>query len=159
MEDRERLIQEISGLMQQLSKEDLLQVKHQISVFIYNSTVEEMQSSSSSSEEEVPPKEKEKKKSTKSEPPRPRITIDHKEGSTAAFISTERKERIFFTVQEIAVMLDICERADNARLIPGKMYRWLEKERRDFLNETGITSSSDPHMKELCLEILEKWGE
>lgn len=159
MGDKKRLIQEITGLMQQLSKEDLLQVKHQISVLIYNSTVEEIQAGSSEFEgEPVTEQESSPRKSPK-KPVSPTVTIDHKEGSTAVFISTERNERIFFTVQELAQLLEICEKSENTRAIPGRVFRWLEKERRDFLNETGIPSASDPHIKELCLEILEKWGE
>jgi hypothetical protein len=157
MRENSKLVSEIQGLIKQLGREDLLQLKQQASAMIYNQTVEEinkeLKPQPNRSEDSEPQETQPRAKMS------PLIQIDQSDNRMYVYISTEKNERVFFTIEEMAKMLNVCESASQVKKIPHNLYRWLEKERSDFLIETAISSPSDPHMKELCLTILEEWGE
>ncbi len=68
-----------------------------------------------------------------------------------------RGARVFFNRDELREITTICWKAENKRAGMRGMYRWFDKERSDFLNDTSIRSPADPVFDRLFDEIRSKY--
>lgn len=68
-----------------------------------------------------------------------------------------RGARVFFNRDELREITAICWKAENKRAGMRGMYRWFDKERSDFLNDTSIRSPADPVFDRLFDEIRSKY--
>ncbi|TVR87774.1 MAG: hypothetical protein EA428_12795 [Spirochaetaceae bacterium] len=68
-----------------------------------------------------------------------------------------RGARVFFNRDELREITAICWKAENRRAGMRGMYRWFDKERSDFLNDTSIRSPADPVFDRLYDEIRSKY--
>jgi len=68
-----------------------------------------------------------------------------------------RGARVFFNRDELREITAICWKAENKRAGMRGMYRWFDKERSDFLNDTSIRSPADPVFERLYDEIRSKY--
>ena len=68
-----------------------------------------------------------------------------------------RGARVFFNRDELREITTICWKAENKRAGMRGMYRWFDKERSDFLNDTSIRSPADPVFDRLYDEIRSKY--
>jgi len=156
MAENKKLISEISSLLKQMGKDDLLYLKQQASLLIYNKTIDQMNQQNQS-------KPAENKKTQKKEKTVPvsnnEVYLDMSDNRMYVYISSAAGERVFFTVEEVANMVEVCHQSDEVRQIPARLFRWLKKERSDFLSELSISQASDPLIKSLCIKLLEEWGE
>jgi len=159
MGSNKQLISEINSLLKQLSSEDLLYIKQQTSMLIYNQTVDQINQSNPRPTAASDNDEAATRTDSRDTSEKPQIIMDQSPNKMYVYISSSRQERVFFTVEEIAKMVDICQSAPDVRQIPRLLFQWLKKERTDFLNELNIGTVSNPLMKELCIELLERWGE
>lgn len=158
MAENKKLISEISSLLKQMGSDDLLYLKQQASLLIYNKTIDQINEQNQSSS---PRKEKTQQKTKKAPAAKANneIYLDMSENRMYVYISSAAGERVFFTVEEIAQMVEVCHKSQEVRQIPLYLFRWLKKERSDFLSELSISQASDPLMRSLCIKLLEEWGE
>ncbi|MCA1753489.1 MAG: hypothetical protein LC641_02070 [Spirochaeta sp.] len=68
-----------------------------------------------------------------------------------------RGARVFFNRDELREITAICWKSENRRAGMRGMYRWFDKERSDFLNDTSIRSPADPVFDRLYDEIRSKY--
>lgn len=139
-----------------MAKDDLLYLKQQASLLIYNKTIDQMNQQNQSKPSKTPKAPSKEKAVPVSNN---EVYLDMSENRMYVYISSAAGERVFFTVEEIANMVEVCHQSDEVRKIPLHLFRWLKKERSDFLSELAITQASDPLMKSLCIKLLEEWGE
>ncbi len=64
------------------------------------------------------------------------------------------RDRIFFNRDELRELTRICWKAKDASQAGSRMYRWFERERRDFLNDTGIARPSSAALQNLYEHIV-----
>ena len=138
-----RLREEIGGLLEQIDEEGLLFLKQQASTIIYNSTVQEMNRKNQESllehygdgsgEGQSKGKRTERKDQTS-------VYVDMA-GKDKGYANVVCGNiRVFFTLDELGSMVYIAEKAASSGDGGLLLYRWLKKERGDFLVENGIRS-------------------
>lgn len=59
------------------------------------------------------------------------------------------KNRVFFNRDELRSLAKICHASGTISEATTRLYRWFERERKDFLNDTGIERSGAPVLVEL----------
>ena len=59
------------------------------------------------------------------------------------------KSRIFFNREELRSLVKICHASGTISEATTRLFRWFERERKDFLNDTGIERSGAPILVEL----------
>ncbi len=64
------------------------------------------------------------------------------------------RDRIFFNRDELRELTRICWKSEDAPQAASRMFRWLERERRDFLNDTGIARPNSAALRNLYEFII-----
>ncbi len=64
------------------------------------------------------------------------------------------RDRIFFNRDELRELARICWKSEDAPKGASRMFRWLERERRDFLNDTGIARPNSAALRNLYKFII-----
>ncbi len=146
------LRKEISGLLEQIEEAELLFLKQQATTIIYNYTVEEM---NRKNQESLLENTRSKKKASPSvgkgskTPEKGVISLDMG-GEAKGFCNVVcGRVRVFFPLEELDAMVYISKKTSSseAGLL---LYRWLKKERGDFLVDNGVTSYPSPLIDDLA---------
>ena len=141
------LRKEIADLLAQIDEEGLLFLKQQASTIIYNATVMEM--NRKNQESLLENYEEKRKKTSRSS------TGVKKKKEESVYVDMSGKAkgygnvvcgniRVFFTLDEIGDMVYIAEKSAQSGDGGLLLYRWLKKERGDFLVDNGIKSYPSP---------------
>jgi regulator of replication initiation timing len=137
----QQLRKDIVGLLAQVDEEGLFFLKKQASTIIYNQTVLEMNKKNQESLLENHEAKQEDKKGSKAKKNRQAerdIYVDMS-GEAKGFCNVIRGNiRVFFTLDELGTMVYIAEKAARSGDAGLLLFRWLKKERGDFLVENGI---------------------
>jgi hypothetical protein len=161
-DDLTKLRGEITALLDQIGGDGLLFLKKQATTIIYNNTVQEMNQNKALKGVEPTPDIK----GTVEDRDEPIIQerldgFNPKElyidmgGEEKGFCNIVcGKVRVFFTIEELDILIFIAEKAagkgDGALLL----YRWLKKERGDFLVDNGIMSYPSPIIDSLASLLI-----
>jgi len=146
------LRKEIVSLLDQINEEGLLFLKQQASTIIYNDTVEEMNRNNRESLLE--------NETVKQTSDRNRLKQSSRAQEFSLDLSGENKGyanivygriRVFFPLDELESMIYIAKKASRAGDSGLLLYRWLKKERGDFLVEHGITAYPSPLIDKLAV--------
>ncbi|MDC7221828.1 MAG: hypothetical protein PQJ59_17990 [Spirochaetales bacterium] len=143
---KDKLIQlkkEIGELLGQIDEEGLLFLKKQASTIIYNQTVLEINRKNGESLMDL--QDGVEDGSSQSSPKRRKskpneVTVDMGGESRGYCNVVYGNIRVFFTLEELGTMIYIAEKAADKGDGGLLLYRWLKKERSDFLVENGIKS-------------------
>jgi hypothetical protein len=145
---RQILTKELTALVKLLDEKGIEFLKHQAEVLLHNSRVESVRRRAASAREADP--------TAAGSPEHPSPSrdvmvegIDHR-----LFNITVGRSRTFFTKEEIKILTKICHAASGLPDATTRLYRWFERERKDFLNEVEIMRAGDPVLAEIYDIIL-----
>ncbi|MDC7222503.1 MAG: hypothetical protein PQJ60_02115 [Spirochaetales bacterium] len=145
------LRREITDLLGQIDEEGLLFLKKQASTIIYNQTVLEMNRKNQESLLENHQARNEKKSTGKSSEQKEGIISLDRSGEERGYCNVVcGNVRVFFTLDELDTMFYIAEKASAKGDGGLLLYRWLKKERGDFLVDNGITDYPSPRIDALA---------
>ncbi len=148
--DNQTLIKEIKKSLSKLDKKDLMFLKEQASVLVYNKEIIEKKS------------QNEKKQSSKSKI----VKKSSKKSKTSSVVCFEqlknpkffnlniKGEKLFMDYHEIKVILKIARAAETPEKGAIRLFNWFKKERKDVLVDGGIASSSNPVLLQIYKELL-----
>ncbi|MFP4232396.1 MAG: hypothetical protein ACLFRR_11175 [Spirochaetaceae bacterium] len=150
----ESLKSEIAALLDKLDEESLRFLKQQAEVLLYSG---ELAAARKKAAEAAHNRKTDEAEGTEqdegaAEPSKPPVSITRR-GDTSFFI-TVTGTRGFFNRQEMREMTRIAHRAGDAPEGARRLHRWLERERTDFLKDTGIDRPGDPRLGELWSVIV-----
>jgi hypothetical protein len=148
----DELRKELASLLDQINEEGLLFLKQQASTIIYNETVEEM---NRSNRESLLDNEAAKRKSDsdrQDRPPRKQdFSLDMSGESKGYANIVYGRIRVFFPLDELEAMAYIARKASQAGDSGLLLYRWLKRERGDFLVDHGIRDYPSPLIDKLAV--------
>ena len=75
--------------------------------------------------------------------------VDIEQISPQSFVIAVAGERVFFSRDELRAVAKIAWATDDAATGAERMYRWFDRERSDFLLDTGIDGVRDRALEEL----------
>lgn len=155
---------EVTDLLGQIDEEGLLFLKQQASTLIYNATVEEMNRKKQESF-----LENHKAKSTEEaqemdgvvedqeKPHQPKVDglyIDMTNINKNYVNLCNGNVRVFFTLDELDTLVYIAENAKSPKEAPLLLYRWMKRERGDYLVDNGILSFPSAVIDALAAYLL-----
>ncbi len=85
------------------------------------------------------------------------VEVDIEQVSEQSFVIIFGSERIFFTRDELRQITRICWTTEDAAEGGRNIFRWMERERRDFLIDSGVDGPGDPGLKELWSVIRSRY--
>jgi hypothetical protein len=155
------LIKELTALLKLLDEQGLEFLKHQAGILLHNARIENVRRNTQSHASE-------NGQSVHSE--EDLISGMGIQKKTAVFrdIRIERtdhnyfnifvgRSRIFFNRDELRSLAKICHASGGVSEGTTRLYRWFERERKDFLNDTGIERAGDPALAELFDVIVHNY--
>lgn len=142
---RDELVSEINALLPELEDSSLVFLKQQAEVLLVKAR-------------KVKARQALRKYQQQGGPVAQDIGDVHIEQNEQGFFHiVARGARVFFNRDELREITAICWKAENKRAGMRGMYRWFDKERSDFLNDTSIRSPADPVFDRLFDEIRSKY--
>lgn len=148
-ERRRKLMATIEDALPKLDVESLGVLVRNCQIAMYNAEVEETRKTVTEAQRAVeegrPP----------GEVPTPDVDIE--QISPQSFVVIFGPERVFFNRNELRELAKVCWAADNETDGAKRMFRWFERERRDFLQDVGLDSPADPGLKQLWSVIRSRY--
>ncbi|MFP4644951.1 MAG: hypothetical protein ACLFM0_11400 [Spirochaetales bacterium] len=144
-----KLIATIEDALPKLNEESLALIVRNCQVALYN---DEMERSREAVMEAQAAVEQGRVPGEASKP-----AVDIEQVSDQSFVVIFGSERIFFTREELRQLTKMCWATNNAAEGARSMFRWMERERRDFLLDSGVDSPSDPGLQELWSVIRSRY--
>ncbi len=154
-----KTIKEIASLMDTMGDNALAMLKQQAKILAH---AEELDAARAKMKEAIDKSTAEKapvraaggkrsstsKKDSKAQAPsKPGVYVE--EGDAASFFVGARGKRIFFTRDELRALTRLSHAAGDAASGARRIYTWMQRERQDFLTDTGISRPTDGALKEL----------
>ncbi len=147
------LVKELTALCKLLEEKDLEFLKHQAEILLHNARVVAMRKKNPSPDD-VPKKTKKPAKGaaaasggTPSDVDGGSVRVEKTEGNF--FNIYVDRSRVFFNREEMRSLAKICHASGSVSEGTTRLYRWFERERKDFLNDGGIETSGHPALAEL----------
>ncbi len=140
-EQQRKLIEKIEEALPELDVETLALVLRNTQVAIYNRQMEDTRRQVEEAQRAV---EQGRVPGQEQAP-----GVDIEQISDQSFVIVYGPERIFFNRAELREIARVCWAAENGKNGANRLFRWFERERRDFLLDTGVDSPSDPGLSEL----------
>ncbi len=140
-EQQRALIEKIEDALPELDVETLALVLRNTQVAIYNRQMEDTRRQVEEAQRAV----EEDRVPGQAQAP----GVDVEQISDQSFVIVYGPERIFFNRAELREIARICWAAEDEKSGATRLFKWFERERRDFLLDTGVTSPSDTGLKEL----------
>ncbi len=144
-----KLIATIEDALPKLSEESLALIVRNCQVALYN---EEMERSRDAVLEAQSAVEQGRVPGAKAG-----VEVDIEQVSEQSFVVIFGSERIFFTRDELRELTRLCWSANNSAEGGRSIFRWMERERRDFLIDAGVDSPSDPGLQQLWSVIRSRY--
>ena len=141
--NRKRLIDDLAGKLEKIDAEGLQFLNKQADVLIYNAKVDEL---NRKIRQTVRPKA---------------FAAPQSEGDVMIertkddfFYVEANGQRVFFNIEEMRALTRIAHGADDEATGARRLHRWFERERKDFLTDVGITSSTSEYLTRLHSVIV-----
>jgi len=139
------LVKEINGLMEQMDEAGLNFLKQQAEVILYTTQFEEARQKTMNALADF--------RATQPAPVAPDEVVIKQTGENS-FVITANGRRVFFNRTEMRELTRICHAAADGADAAPRLYRWFERERKDFLLDTGISNSRNPALPRLHAKIV-----
>lgn len=158
---------ELDALLDRLGEESLLFLKQQAEILLYSSELEEARRKAAEAARNLKEVQRagragatgtgegageEDEGEQPAGKPQPPVSITRR-GDTSFFI-TVTGTRVFFNRQEMRELTRAAHKARDAADGARRLHRWLERERSDFLKDTGASRAGDPRLEELWRIIV-----
>jgi flagellar motility protein MotE (MotC chaperone) len=140
---RERLVEEIESLLEELSEEDLSFLLRQAAVLVHNKKVDELNERMAFAESENP-------EAAKTRPERVHKVFFDRAGKRGHFFLQVGNARSIMDEAEVMALVRIAAKAPTQKAAADRLYRWFEENRDDILMESGLEKTG-ADMKALCL--------
>jgi hypothetical protein len=151
-DDNQKIINEIEGYLKQLDRENLLFIKEQASVLVYNKEIQERNARLKETQKSDGKKPSEKKKS----PSESHAAVYIEQLKNAKFFNLCINDaKLFMDRQEISAVFKIAHHAETPEKGAMRLYNWFKKERKDVLVEGHITHGEHPHLFSIYKELLD----
>ncbi len=140
-EQQRKLIEKIEEALPELDVETLALVLRNTQVAIYNRQMEDTRRQVEEAQRAV------EQGQVPGQAQAPGVDIE--QISDQSFVIVYGPERVFFNRAELREIARVCWAAENESKGANRLFKWFERERRDFLLDTGVDSPSDPGLSEL----------
>lgn len=149
---KQLLVKDLTTLFDELDEPGLEFLKHQAEVLLHNARIEEVRKKAAQFAEGLPGDEHQKTNGA----PHPQVNRDVRiEKTDHNFFNVfVGRNRIFFNRDEMKMLTKICHASASVSEATTRLYRWFERERKDFLNDTGIERAGHPALAELYEIII-----
>lgn len=157
---REQILRkEVTDLCKLLDEGGLEFLKHQAEILLHNARVEAMRNKAL----QTPPRAEAEKPAAAVQAAHPAVKETDRgvriESSDQKFFNIHvGKNRIFFNRDELRSLAKICHASGGVSDGTTRLYRWFERERKDFLNDTGIERAGHPSLAELFEVIVHTYS-
>lgn len=155
------LTKELTALFKQMDEKGLEFLKHQAEVLLHNARIEEVRKKAAMEAAAL------QERAPKSQ----FATVGNHIALSAAQTGDVRierldtnffniyvgKSRVFFSRDELRNLTKICHASGSISEATTRLYRWFERERKDFLNDTGIERSGAPALSALYNIIVKTY--
>ncbi|ADK82444.1 hypothetical protein [Sediminispirochaeta smaragdinae] len=145
---RERLIEEIDGLLGELSEENLSFLLRQAAVLVHNKKVDELNERMALAEAESPEAASPNGEG-KNRPKRAHRVFFDRAGKRGHLFLQVGNARSIMDEAEVMALVRIAAKAPTQRAAADRLYRWFEANRDDILMESGLEKEG-ADMKALC---------
>ncbi len=157
------LTKELTALFKQMDEKGLEFLKHQAEVLLHNARIEEVRKKAALEAAALQDRDSKPQHATAG---------NHAAMGTALTgtgeVRIERldtnffniyvgKSRVFFNRDELRSLAKICHASGSISEATTRLYRWFERERKDFLNDTGIERSGAPALSALYNIIVKTY--
>jgi len=139
------LVKEINGLMEQMEEAGLNFLKQQAEVILYTTQFEEARQKTMKALADF--------RATQPAPVAP-DEVAIKQTGENSFVITANGRRVFFNRTEMRELTRICHASADGSDAAPRLYRWFERERKDFLIDTGIGNSRNPALPRFHAKIV-----
>jgi len=157
MDDRKKIVKEITDLMAQLSTDDLAFLKEQASVLEYNRKVRQENENRKKEGEKGLKKAGDKKTAksgAKKKAPDDGVRIEQTD-RPRFFNICIGNSRLFADIHEIKALYKIASAAGSPAEAGPRLFRWIQKERSDFLSEVYIPDGKSPVLQKLYRALMD----
>ncbi|MBN2400937.1 MAG: hypothetical protein JXN64_00915 [Spirochaetes bacterium] len=135
--NKKSLIKQLTTLLKDVDEDGISFLIRQAQVFIYNKKVDEHNAVI----------QKGVKITVKKPPFSDKVSMEIKEADDgSSFIFVINSARKFFTLQEMRIIVNMCNIATEERDASRRLFTWFKNNRGDVLNDIGIESSMDPSL-------------
>ena len=158
---KKQILQDIQELLKKIDQDGLVFLKDQAAVLVYNQEVRKQNDETIKKQKaDIPDQnrvQKVKRSRTDNDPYLSfNVTIEQvKKGKN--FILCIHKARLFMDVDEIKALFHIADKAGNSKTAAPRLYRWLQKERKDVLIDGKISSHMSPVLNTIYQELIDSF--
>ncbi|MFW6387772.1 MAG: hypothetical protein ACOC0B_00725, partial [bacterium] len=140
-ERRRKLMATIEDALPKLDVESLGVLVRNCQIALYNAEVEQTRKTVTEAQRAI----------EQGRPPgvEQRPEVDIEQISSQSFVIIFGPERVFFNRNELRELARLCWAADNETDGAKRLFRWFERERRDFIQDVGLDNPSDTGLKQL----------
>jgi hypothetical protein len=149
-QEREKLQTKLEELLPELNEEGLAFLLRQATVLKHNAEVEALEKELSELEPSPEPK------APAGGAPKKR-GVEIEQTGPDSFVIQVGRERVFFAREELRRLAKIVHAAEDKLTGQRRLHNWFSKERRDFLNDTGIGKPTDPVLAQLFDLIMSRY--
>lgn len=151
------IIKEITALLEQVDMDGLLAIKQEATRLIYNQTVDKMNAVAIKKNKAAA--KKNSKKTTAKQVVKNKkgdlISIEQIGGSS--FNLQIANNKVFFSLDELKRILKLSQSGKDLKESGVLLYRWLKKERGDFISEVGVSGPSSPILPQLAKYMVDNF--
>ncbi|MFP4302753.1 MAG: hypothetical protein ACOC47_01865 [Alkalispirochaetaceae bacterium] len=151
-EKKTALIEKLEELLPDLDEEGLAFLIRQATVLKHNAEVDALERDLA----ELEPTTEPKQPGDGGTAPKPRAVEIEQTGSDSFVIQVGRA-RVFFGRDELRALAKIVHAAEDRQTGAQRLHRWFNRERLDFLNDTGVSGSGDQILGRLYDLILQRY--
>ena len=146
---------ELMDLLPDLSTEEIAWLVTQARTMIYNHKVEEVNAAAKNlveAKKKTPPKKAPKKGAAK----KPAVDIVQAENGKTFNIVVDNA-RLFLNLGELKALVKIAQADGDAGNGAGRLYRWMDRERRDMIIDGNLAGPTDPRLAMIHGLLREKF--
>ncbi len=138
-----RRIEQITRLLQELDENALDYIASQVALLVHQQRTGHRQEEVSAAQDAVMHGEAPAGASS------PGYSVDIEQISPQSFVIQVAGERIYFSRDELRAITKIAWGTEDPATAAERLYRWFDRERRDFLLDTGIDGVRDRALEEI----------
>ncbi len=143
---------ELNLLLEELSHEEINWLISQARTMIYNHKVEEVNKAAQELAETKKRASAPARQSRKKVEPADSVSIEPT-GNGRSFVAILGTKRLFVTLNELKDLVKHAQATDDMAAASKRLFAWMERERRDMVNDAGITGPTDPRLA-MMIDIL-----
>lgn len=147
-----RRIEQITRLLQELDENALDYIASQVALLVHQQRTGDRQEEVSAAQDAVMHGEAPAGAAS------PGYSVDIEQISPQSFVIKVAGERIYFSRDELRAITKIAWGTEEPATAAERLYRWFDRERRDFLLDTGIDGVRDRALEEIHRIIRSRYS-